>query len=239
MVEEVMRFRRPRMLALLLLAIGAIAPAALAHRLDEYLQATLVGIAPGEIRLYVNLTPGVEVAERVLAEIDRDRGGVISAEDATAYCQRVMHDLIAAVDDRRVELKLARSNFPEPDELRGGSGVIQMEFVVMTGGAMAAGAHRFALENRHLPSVSVHLFNAAQARVGSEIEIVGQKRNDNQSVGEIEFGVRATAAKGARGGGVGRAPVVALIVGVLVAGLGVSWVWPRSARARGAAIPSQ
>jgi hypothetical protein len=223
---------------LLVIAIGAIAPAALAHRLDEYLQATLVAIAPDEIRLYVNLTPGVEVAERVLAEIDRDRDGVISAEDATAYCQRVMHDFIAAVDDRRVELRLAKLNFPEPDELRDGSGIIQMEFVVVSG-AMAAGVHRFALENRHLPWVSMYLFNAAEARSGSEIEIVGQKRNDNQSVGEIEFGVRAAAAKGARGGGVGGVPVVALIVGVLVTGLGVWWVRARSARACGAAIPGQ
>jgi hypothetical protein len=237
-VEEVMPVRR-HLLPFLVFAIGTIAPAASAHRLDEYLQATLVGIAPDEIRLYVNLTPGVEVADRVVGEIDRDRHGVISAEDAAAYCHRVMHDLIAAVDDRPVELRLAKSNFPEPDELRGGSGVIQMEFVVMAGGAMAPGPHRFALENRHLPWVSVYLFNAAQARVGSEIEIVGQKRNDNQSVGEIEFGVRASAAKGARGGGVGGAPVAALIVGVLVAGLGVWWVWARSARACGAAIPSQ
>ena len=56
----------------LLLALLAFPSAVFAHRLDEYLQATLVAIEPSDVRLQINLTPGVAVAEKVLAA-DRPR----------------------------------------------------------------------------------------------------------------------------------------------------------------------
>jgi hypothetical protein len=52
-----------------------------AHRLDEYLQSTLVAIEAGDVRLQINLTPGVAVAAQVLALIDRDRDGAISRKE--------------------------------------------------------------------------------------------------------------------------------------------------------------
>ena len=61
----------------LLLALLALPSAVFAHRDDQYLQATFVAIEPSGLRLQINLTPGVAVAEQVLAEIDRDRDGAI------------------------------------------------------------------------------------------------------------------------------------------------------------------
>ena len=49
----------------LLLALLAVPSAVLAHRDDQYLQATLVAVEPGGVRLDINLTPGVAVAENV------------------------------------------------------------------------------------------------------------------------------------------------------------------------------
>ena len=170
---------------LLLLALLAFPSAVFAHRLDEYLQATLVVIEPGDVRLQVNLTPGVAVAEQVLAQIDRDRDGAISANEAAAYGELLKRDLTLRLDRRNLELQLTASEFPAPVELRTGGGIIQMEFSA-TPGPLAAGAHRLALENRHLTTVSVYLINAAQPRSGA-VHITKQQRNDNQSAGEIEF----------------------------------------------------
>src|SRR4051812_11720493 len=52
-----------RYLILLLLALPC---AVFGHQLDEYIEATLVAIEPGDIRLQINLTPGVEIADQVL-----------------------------------------------------------------------------------------------------------------------------------------------------------------------------
>jgi hypothetical protein len=181
----------------LLLASLAFSSAAFAHRVDEYLQATLVVIEPSSLRLQINLTPGVAVADKVLAAIDRDRDGAISTNEAAVYAESLKRDLTLRLDRRDLELKLTASTFPAPAELRTGWGIIQMEFAA-TPGPLAAGAHRLTLENRHLTSVSVYLINAARPRSGT-VQINSQKRNDNQSTGEIEFsfhpqGDRTTSA---------------------------------------------
>src|SRR5438132_10628279 len=96
----------------LLLALLVFPSAVFAHRLDEYLQATLVVIEPRAVRLQINLTPGVAIAEKVLAPIDRDGNGVISTNEATAYADLLKRDLIVRLDEREVELKLTATSFP-------------------------------------------------------------------------------------------------------------------------------
>jgi len=169
----------------LILALLAFPSAAFGHRDDQYLQATLVVIEPSEIRLQINLTPGVAVAEQVLARIDRDRDGAISKHEAAAYAELLKRDLTARLDGRKLELKLAASELVSPAELRTGAGTIQMEFTAISG-PLAAGAHRLTLENRHLTTMSVYLINAAQPRFAT-VQITRQKRNANQSACEIDF----------------------------------------------------
>ena len=183
----------------LLLALLAFPSAVFAHRDDQYLQATLVAIEPSSVRLQINLTPGVAVAEQVIAEIDRDRDGAISKNEAAAYAELLKRDLMLRMDGRYLELKLTASEFGAPEDLLTGSGIIQIEFSA-TPGPFAAGAHRLTLENRHLTTMSVYLINAARPRGGS-IQITRQKRNDNQSTGEIEFTFRPLHPKIAGSGG--------------------------------------
>jgi hypothetical protein len=169
----------------LLLAWLVFPSAVCAHRLDEYLQATLVTIAPDGFRLQINLTPGVAVAQQVLSWIDRDRDGAISTNEATAYAEWLKRDLILRLDQRILELKLKATHFPELDELGTGMGIIQVEFYAQPGW-LAGGPHQLTVENRHLPAASVYLFNAARPDSAS-IQITGQKRNENQSMGTIAF----------------------------------------------------
>ena len=182
MVEALTRalYRLPLLVALL-----AVPAAVFAHRDDQYLQAALVAIEPSGVRLQINLTPGIAVAEQVIAQIDRDRDGEISKQEATVYAEALMRDLTLRIDERKLELRLTGSQFVPPEELRTGSGIIQMEFS-STFGALVAGSHTLTLENRHLTAISLYLINAVQPRLAT-IQITRQKRNDNQSVGEIEF----------------------------------------------------
>jgi hypothetical protein len=177
----------------LLLASVAFPSAVFAHRDDQYLQASLVVIEPGGVRLQINLTPGVAVAEQVIAEIDRDRDGAISKNEASAYAASLKRDLTFRLDGRNLDLKLTASEFVPPAELRTGSGTIQMEFSAISG-PVVAGSHRLTLENRHLSALSVYLFNAVQPRFAA-VQITRQKRNQNQSVGEIEFTLQPSRSK--------------------------------------------
>ena len=83
-----------------------VAPAAVVHPLDEYVQATYITLEPDRVRLDLYLTPGVEVAERVVALIDRDRDGEVSAGESEAYAGTVLRGLSLRVDDRPFPLAL-------------------------------------------------------------------------------------------------------------------------------------
>ncbi len=172
-------------LPLIIVALAAIQPAAYGHVLDEYLQSTLVAIEPGDIRLKINLTPGIEIAEKVLNQIDHNGDGAISGDEIAAYAEMLKRDLTVRLDGRDTQLKLTASNIPKLEELRTGHGIIQMEFSI-TPCSFSGGNHRLTFENRHFHSLGVYLFNAARSQSAS-IRIARQNRNVNQSRGEIEF----------------------------------------------------
>lgn len=169
----------------LLFALLAVPSAVFAHRDDQYLQATFVAIEPSDVRLHINLTPGVAVAEQMIAQMDRDRDGAISNNEAAAYARLLKSDLTLRMDGRKLKLKLSTFEFVPPAELRTGAGTIQMEFSAFSG-PLPAGPHRLVFENRHLTTISVYLINATQPRFAT-VQVTRQKRNVNQSAGEIEF----------------------------------------------------
>ena len=194
-----------------LLLLTLMAPlAARAHALDEYLQAVLVAISAGEIRFSINLTPGVAVADQVLALIDRDHDGIISTNEARAYAELLKHDLSAKLDQRDLELKVEACNFPETNELRTGWGIIQVEFSAKID-SLAGGPHRLEFENRHKPAASVYLFNATQPQSDS-IQIAKQIRNKTQSRGEIIFEYRAPPQRSSIGPALASLAALAVIV---------------------------
>ena len=168
----------------LLLALLAFPSAVFAHRLDEYLQATLVAIEPSGVRLQINLTPGVAVAEQVLALIDRDHDGVISKNEAAAYAELLKRDLTLRLDGRKLELKLTASEFsrlpnsaPAWESFRWNS---------PRSPARSRPVRTSSPSRTGIYHVSVYLINAAQPR-SATVQITRQKRNENQSTGEIEF----------------------------------------------------
>jgi hypothetical protein len=190
MIAQIQREGRARCphragLRLLVLALFALPSTVFSHRLDEYLQATLAVIERDRIRLQINLTPGVAVAENVLSLIDRDHDGLITTNEAVAYSQLLKSDIVVRLDERDVKLKCIASYFPGLAELRTGWGFIQLEFSATTG-VLSSGPHKLTIENRHLPKISVYLVNAAEPASGS-IQITKQTRNENQSTAEIQF----------------------------------------------------
>jgi hypothetical protein len=202
---------------LAVLALLALPLAASAHRLDEYLQATLVSIEPDAVRLSIQLTPGVDVADVVVALVDQDHDGSISADEAAAYVGLLERDLIAGLNGVQVRLKVESSDFPAPAELRTGSGTIRVEFMAPI--SVPAGIHGVTLENHHLPGNSVYLLNAGRPNSRS-VRITRQRRNDNQSAGTIEFSFRPESSSSG-------AVWIAVALAALIAAATGRWAWPR------------
>jgi hypothetical protein len=176
----------PRLFVVFLPVLLLASPAAVfAHRLDEYLQAMIVSFEADRVQFLINLTPGVAVANQVLERIDSNHDGVISTNEAAHYMRELNRDLDVRLDGRKLALQLTRAFWPQEDELRTGFEFIQVEQSVKLK-SIAAGPHRLTIQNRHLPSLSVYLINAAMPK-SAQIEITRQNRNENQSIAEIDF----------------------------------------------------
>lgn len=141
-----------RLAASVLLAMS-FAGSAAAHRLDEYLQATLIGVTRDGVDVEINLTPGVAVLPAVMAAIDRNADGRISPEEEQAYAGDVLGDVEMQVDGKPAPLRLIATQFPTVEAMREGLGTIRLNMRADRSG------HELRFENHHMPRVSVYLVN--------------------------------------------------------------------------------
>jgi hypothetical protein len=187
--------------AAILLSIGT--PAS-AHRLDEYLEATLISVEKNRVQVQIRLTPGVAVFPMVLAIIDTNADGVISESEQRVYAERVVRDLSVTVDGDRLRPRLASTKFPGTDEMKEGRGEIQLEFSADL--PRNSPNRRLIFENHHLSRIAAYLVNCLVPR-DPDIRFIAQNRNDSQShyqLDYVEAGVRSDALSlawwsGARG----------------------------------------
>jgi hypothetical protein len=160
------------------------AKAAFAHRIDEYLQATLLTMERDHVRASMRLIPGVLVASSVIDAIDSDHDGTFSEAEERAYAQRVVEDLAITLDEKPVRPLLGAFSFPQPSQLRDGLGEIHIDYTV---DLPIGGLDRtLTLVNQHLRANSVYLVNVLAPQNG-DVTIVSQKRNQQQSVYELDF----------------------------------------------------
>jgi len=160
------------------------AGAASAHRIDEYLQATLLSVESERVQASMRLVPGEALAPSVIAGIDSDGDGVFSEAEQHAYAQRVLNDLSINVDAVATPPTLVSWHFPAPAQMREGLGEVLIDYMVTL--PKHAGDRTFVLVNRHRSDQSVNLVNVL-APGDATIRILDQKRNPNQSRYELDF----------------------------------------------------
>ena len=172
---------------ILLLALPA---TTLAHRLDEYLQATRFSLAADGIVLKMDLTPGVDVASLIFVSINTDRDGRISEAEGRTYAAQVLKEIVVEVDGRPLRLNLVSSQFPSFEEMRDGTGTIRIE--AHAGWSGTPGLHTLFFQNNHKPDLGAYLVNAL-VPANRRIEISGQHRDFVQREMQLEFTLKPPA----------------------------------------------
>jgi len=162
-----------------------------AHRLDEYLQATMLRVEKDYVEAEIHLTPGVAVFPAVLASIDADGDGVISQTEQSGYAERVLRDLSLTVDGNPLRLKLVSAKFAETGDMKNGLGEIELQFRA----ELPAGGpkRRLVFQNHHQSGMSAYLVNSLVPR-DRDIRLMAQDRNQDQSVYVLDYvqtGVRS------------------------------------------------
>ena len=171
-----------------LVAAVAFPRAAAAHRLDEFLQATRISIAPDAILLEIDLTPGAEIGPMVFALINTDRDGRISSAEGRAYANHAVRDMILELDGRPKLLAVERTRFPSFEEMRAGTGTVRIE--ARAAAVLSPGRHTLRYQNSDRPDGSVYLVNALVPS-SPKIEITDQHRDPLQR--EIRLGFNVTS----------------------------------------------
>ena len=190
--------------------LGLVSPqSASAHRLDEYLQATLIGVTRDGIDVEIHLTPGVAVLPVLMAAIDQDRDGRISSDEERAYVGRVAHEVELRVDGVPAPLSLIERNFPTLEAMREGLGTIRIKL------RTARRGHGLRFENRHLPQVSAYLVNCLAAP-SDGLVVERQKRDQAQKSIEFEYSFDAGAVPGQRTAWMAMAPFWPAAIGMLL-----------------------
>ena len=155
-----------------------------AHRLDEYLQATLISVEKDHVQAEIRLTPGVAVLPIVLASIDADGDGVISQSEQHAYAARVIRDLSLTVDGDRLRLQLVSMQFPKLEEMKEGLGEIQLQ--VRADLPRGGGNRKLVFENHHQSRIAAYLANCLVPH-DPDIRIAAQNRNYEQSLYQLDY----------------------------------------------------
>src|SRR6185295_4070162 len=95
------------------------------------LQAVRIAIDPGAVHFELDLTPGIALAEAILADIDRNGDGALSREEQRAYGSLVLSALTLEADGTPVRAQLADTSFPDPEAVRRGEGTIRIQSAAM------------------------------------------------------------------------------------------------------------
>jgi len=139
----------------------------------------------------MDLTPGVAIAGKIFALIDRDVDGRVTEREIEAYAQRVLADVALRVDDRAYRLTPVRAESPSWPEIRDGMGIIRIEATVHVP-LGASGSHRVRFQNFHQPDVSVYLANALVPSTRA-VSIAGQDRDPSQQ--RFDLDIHVTSAR--------------------------------------------
>jgi len=168
-----------------------------AHRLDEYLQATLLSIDADRIGVELALTAGTNVAAAIFASIDVDGDGRLSRDEADAYARQVLSAIDLFVDGRPARLALEDSRFPDFAEMSDGTGTIRLQAAAKLP-AMTLGRHELAYRNGHRPDGSVYLVNTlvpADPRI--EVSVPSRDELQRSIVVDYRVGIERSWARAA------------------------------------------
>ena len=165
--------------------LWAAAPAG-AHRLDEYLQATRIGVSQGRIDLEIDLTAGASIAEQIFAMVDANRDGQINDAEGDAYARRVIDAIRLSVDSRPLSVTLVSRTFPDRQAMELGLGTIRLRATAPA--SASTGRHALVYLNTHVAASSVYLVNALLPS-DERIQISAQQRDVEQRGVTVDYRV--------------------------------------------------
>jgi hypothetical protein len=168
------------------LLLALFSSSAAAHPLDEVVQGAYLTLAPGEVRLELDITPGAQVAGALLRALDTNLDRCITDTEARAYAESVMKQSTLMLDHVAVPWTLENVSVPPYQHLELGSDTIRIYAVAKH--PDRAGAQTLTYENRYEPAKSRWIANIfLQPGAGWRYEVTGQQRSDDSRLLTVTY----------------------------------------------------
>jgi hypothetical protein len=156
---------------------------ALAHPVDECVQAAYLTLAANQISLELDLTPGELVAGKLIGLLDANHDKTISNAEAESFARTVLQKISLEVDGQVQELKLNKTQVPALPLLESGGGTVRIDAQASL--ALKAGDHQFRFYNAFKPVKSGYLANVF-VQSGS-LSVLKQSRDQSQSEFIVDY----------------------------------------------------
>ena len=173
------------------------------------------------MQLELDLTPGIALAETIIADIDRNGDGALSADEERAYGDAVVNALTLQIDGTPLRAQLAASSFPDLEAVRRGEGTIRLQSTAVLP-SLSTGSHQLLYRNGHHPDRSVYLANA-MVPASKAVAVTAQRRDGDQTELTIDYVLRSAPAT----------PLAAWLLGSLAAAAMLWLVVVRRSRSAG------
>lgn len=149
-----------------------------AHRATGLLQASLVDVQPSQVAVEVTLVPGIDIAPKIIALLDRNGDGLFSDAESTAWSAHFLAGQRVTVDGRSLPLKLTGIHASPLMEMIGGHAEIVVSFTADIGN-LAQGPHSIVCANRYEPIPCAFQINGLVPKVPG-VRIINHRRDERQ-----------------------------------------------------------
>ena len=168
------------------------AGSASAHSLDQYVQASYITVAPSQIGVELDVTPGVLIAPQVLALLDANGDQQISDAEGQAYAARILKDVTLTVDGQPQVLRVTKIEMPTYLVMQAGYGTMRV-FTQTNAGSAWSGTHQLAYTNSYQTTGIAYQVNAFLDDT-KQVTLGTQNRDATQQSITMDFIVAAGTA---------------------------------------------
>jgi hypothetical protein len=187
----------PKAVIACLLVMATFAPTALAHPADKVVQAAYLTLAPGGLRLELDLTPGELVANQFLGFLDQNTDGQIGDGEISVFAERVIQDLSVRVNGQVAALHLESKTVPDPAGLRTGGQQVTLIFAAslpdVTGENNLEFRNTLEFQNNFAPIRNAYLANVFVQ--SGEVKVLEQKRDATQQDFRVRYNLEPRAPR--------------------------------------------
>lgn len=166
-----------------LVLMGWLPLIAAAHPADTLVQAAYITIAPQQVKLELDFTPGELVAQGFLSQLDFNHDEIINSDEVTRFSKTMLEQLKLEINGKAVQWKLESSQISEVKTVKLGGGQLQLNLTGTIEGLLES--NQFVFRNDFQPVKSAYLANVFVQ--SGDVKILSQQRDALQQTFRVKF----------------------------------------------------